>query len=157
MHPRLGDTDFLKATWLISGRARIRTQGGMTANFELLTSSSTGSLFHLSGKLGFIIFFFSSLTPLSSGPTLFSRRLFPHGSRDGPGSSGLVGLLVHRLLRSRLGVIMVRSCKVVTDNAPFCVTMPLLSQGVESLSFPPESEMVFLNQDTVTEVTFWDF
>lgn len=47
--------------------------------------------------------------------------------------------------------------KVVTNVSLLCVSILLLHQEIESVSFPPESEMLFPNQYTVTEVTSWGF
>lgn len=165
MDPRLGDTDFLKVTRLISGRAGIRTQGGMTSNLELLTTSSMACLFHLSGKLGFIFFFlFSTSCSALLRADFVLKQAFSTWQQGWPHQLGICEIpsmwASQKETRCNNGpgegsAVSSLQSGHLTDNSLFCASMLLLHQEMESISFPPESEMVFSN--TVTEVTFWDF
>lgn len=104
MHPKPGEIDFLEVTWLVSSSAEIRTQDGRIPDLKLLTPSSPASLFHLSGTVSFT-HFSPPLALFVSGLALFSSRLFPHGRRGGPSSSGLAGFLASLVLRRMQGII----------------------------------------------------
>lgn len=156
MDPKLGDIDFLEVKWLVRAEPRLElSQGGRTPDLELLTTSSSASLFHLSGTLSFthfspplaLFFIWAVLKQTFSTwqqgrpqqlwvcriPSIFAFQKDTRYS-NGPGEGSAVS--------SQHSAHQQCSCCVST---------------VESISSSLASEVVSSDQPNVTEVTFWDF